>query len=38
MADKALRVLACAQRLWDSKPACEPENLEQDLCFVGLAG
>ena len=38
MADKALRVLACAQRLWDSKPACEPENLEQRLCFVGLAG
>ena len=38
MADKALRVLACAQRSWDSKPECEPENLEHDLCFVGLAG
>ncbi|MCD7820594.1 MAG: cation-translocating P-type ATPase [Clostridiales bacterium] len=39
MADKALRVLACAQRLWDAPPAdCEPETLEQQLCFVGLCG
>lgn len=39
MADKALRVLACAQRLWDAPPAdCEPETLEQLLCFVGLCG
>ncbi len=39
MADKALRVLACAQRVWDAAPAdCEPETLEQQLCFVGLCG
>ena len=38
MADRALRVLACAQRTWDCKPGCEPENLEHDLCFLGLAG
>ncbi len=38
MADKALRVLACAQRIWDAKPDCAPENLEHDLCFVGLSG
>ncbi len=38
MADKALRVLACAQRIWNSKPDCEPANLEQQLCFVGLSG
>ncbi len=39
MADKALRVLACAQRVWDNMPAdFEPETLENDLCFVGLCG
>ena len=39
MADKALRVLAAAQRLYDSLPdRLEPEDLEQDLCFIGLAG
>ena len=39
MADRALRVLACAQRTWESVPAdSEPEALEQDLCFVGLCG
>ena len=39
MADKALRVLAAAQRLWDTKPADNsPENLEQDLVFLGLTG
>ncbi len=38
MADKALRVLACATRRWEELPACEPDNLEHDLCFVGLAG
>ncbi|MBR5495986.1 MAG: cation-translocating P-type ATPase [Oscillospiraceae bacterium] len=39
MADKALRVLACAQRVWDQKPdSFEPELLETDLCFVGLCG
>ncbi|MCD8353428.1 MAG: cation-translocating P-type ATPase [Clostridiales bacterium] len=39
MADKALRVLACAQRIWAEPPAdCEPETLEQQLCFVGFCG
>ena len=39
MADKALRVLACAERLWDVQPTdFEPEDLEQKLCFTGLCG
>ncbi len=39
MADKALRVLACAERIWNSKPTSyEPDALEKDLCFVGLSG
>ncbi len=39
MADKALRVLACAQRKWDTSPAdYEAELLETELCFVGLCG
>ena len=39
MADKALRVLACAQRIWDTEPASyEADALEQELCFVGLSG
>ncbi len=39
MADKALRVLACALRTWETEPEdCEPGNLEHDLCFVGLTG
>ena len=39
MADKALRVLAAAQREWSAKPADNsPENLEQELCFIGLTG
>ncbi|MCD8020497.1 MAG: cation-translocating P-type ATPase [Clostridiales bacterium] len=39
MADKALRVLACAQRRWDEAPAAyEPDILEEQLCFVGLCG
>ena len=39
MADRALRVLAAAQRLWPEQPAShEPEFLEQELCFVGLTG
>ena len=38
-ADKALRVLAAAQRIWAQMPEdTEPENLEQELCFIGLAG
>ncbi len=39
MADKALRVLAAAMRVWDAAPQDQsPENLEQCLCFVGLVG
>lgn len=39
MADKALRVLACAMRLWNEKPDSEePEYLEKELCFMGLCG
>ncbi len=39
MADRALRVLACAERRWDSVPAdYEPATLEQELCFTGLSG
>ena len=39
MADRALRVLACAQRTWESMPtSLEPTDLERDLCFIGLTG
>lgn len=39
MADKALRVLACAERAWDVKPEeYEADYLEQSLCFTGLCG
>ncbi len=39
MADKALRVLAAAQRVWSEAPKSnEPKDLEQDLCFIGLTG
>ncbi len=38
MAGKALRVLACAKRVWNTEPTYEPEVLEQELCFVGLTG
>ena len=40
MADRALRVLAAAVRNWgDTLPDdISPESLEQELCFVGLAG
>ena len=40
MADRALRVLAAAQRSWgDTLPEdISSETLEQDLCFIGLAG
>lgn len=39
MADKALRVLACAERIWTNKPEdCSPEALETELCFIGLCG
>ena len=39
MADRALRVMAGAKRLWKEMPSSsEPEFLEQDLTFLGLAG
>jgi len=39
MADKALRVLAVAERRWETKPSDNsPEFLEQKLTFLGLAG
>ncbi len=38
MADRALRVLACAEKLHASEPVYEPEGLENELCFIGLCG
>ena len=39
MADRALRVLACAERIWDALPSeLEPALLETDMCFTGLCG
>lgn len=39
MADRALRVLCCAMRRFDAPPqSFAPEDLEQDLCFLGLSG
>ena len=39
MADKALRVLAVAERRWEEKPADNtPEFLEQQLTYLGLTG
>ena len=39
MADKALRVLACAERVWEEAPEVyEAELLEQKLCFTDLCG
>ena len=39
MADKALRVLACATRVWEKQPdEFSPESLEEKLCFTGLCG
>ncbi len=36
-ADRALRVLACGMRMWETEPDnYEPENLEKELCFIGL--
>ena len=38
-ADRALRVLACAYRSYDTLPLThEPEDLENDLIFIGLVG
>ena len=38
MADRALRVLACAERVWTEAPANDAAVLEQELCFTGLCG
>lgn len=38
MADKALRVLACAQKSWTTEPEYEISVLEKDMCFLGLCG
>ncbi len=39
MADRALRVLACAERTYAELPAeITPETLETELCFTGLCG
>ena len=39
MADKALRVLCCAMRIYKEKPESEePDALENNLCYVGLTG
>ena len=39
MADKALRVLACAERVWKEMPEnCVSETVETELCFTGLCG
>lgn len=39
MANRALRVLAAAQRVWPERPSSsEPEFLERDICFLGLTG
>ncbi len=39
MADRALRVLCAAERIWNEKPGdFSPENLEQELTYIGLSG
>ena len=39
MADRALRVLCAAERVWDACPNdFIPEYLEQDLTYIGLSG
>ena len=39
MADKALRVLAAAEKFHDAAPeSLEPDDLEKDLIFLGLTG
>ncbi len=39
MADKALRVLACAERVYENQPSSyEAEDLEVEMCFIGLCG
>ena len=38
MADKALRVLCAAMRTYSEQPSNEPDELEQELCYIGLTG
>lgn len=38
MADKALRVLCAAMRTYAVEPECNPETLEENLCYIGLVG
>ena len=39
MADGALRVLACAERVWTAIPEqLDSDTVETELCFVGLCG
>ncbi len=38
MADNALRVLCCAMRTYQDKPSNNAEELEQELCYIGLTG
>ncbi|MCH1984061.1 calcium-translocating P-type ATPase, PMCA-type [Ruminococcus sp. OA3] len=39
MADRALRVLCAAMRIWSTPPAAyDSTQLEQDLCYIGLTG
>lgn len=39
MASRALRILACAQRVYSTIPNCQDAaQLEQSLCFIGLVG
>ncbi len=39
MADKALRVLACAKRVYETAPeSYSPDSLEHGMCFMGLCG
>ena len=38
MADEALRVLCAAMRTYDEQPSNEADELEKELCYVGLTG
>ena len=39
MADRALRVLCAARKVYNEKPAdFDPDSLEHDFCFIGLCG
>lgn len=38
MADKALRVLCAAMRTYSEQPSNEADELEKELCYIGLTG